>query len=341
MEYALYDKEYGYYCNTMPKFGNSGDFITASSQTHLFSVTIAAQFKQLFEILKQQQLPCNILEIGAGSGLFARDILQSMPEINEYYILEISAALQQQQQQLLYDLMHKVRWVSDIPNNFIGIVFANEVFDALPTERIVWSDADIYRSYVTYDSQVNKFDYLNIKLDINDSLYKTAKQLPPANLPTTYTSEMNLSYRTLINKIAHQLDTGFIIIIDYGYRESEYYASYRSQGTLRGFSKQRILDDVLQYPGCIDITSSVNFTAILQLALNAGLMFAGYTTQANFLINCGLVSILTNNVASHQLNQHVHMLTNPNQMGDVFKVIGFNKNITTAWMGFSNRSMLL
>ena len=205
----------------------------------------------------------------------------------------------------------------------------------------MWRNGKILTRYVKYEN--NQFQYC--EQNANEELLAIADKLPitrelnTKHFTTDYISEINLNNREFIQVLARNLSQGCIIIIDYGYSESEYYSITRNRGTIRGFLKQHQLDDVLCYPGLIDITASVDFTALVVSAIDAGLDLVGYTTQANFLVNCGILGLLEHAGSDSsylmQTNQ-VNYLTSPNEMGDVFKVIGLSKNIDFVdWMGFS------
>lgn len=388
MNMALYDSEYGYYNNLLYKFGTHGDFITAPLVSNLFAKCISAQCSELF----QNGVPANILEIGAGNGQLMIDILTQLSNtslnsipLNNYYVLELSASLAKlQQDKLQADLpqfAHKVKWLSKLPDSFDGIILANEVLDAQPTELVKWQNEQIFERHVTLansdckDNALN-FVYKDIQaqneiksiantLPITEYLYSKDFKLHEQNnfvhsQQTAYVSEISLANRGFITTLSQLLHQGCILLIDYGYGANEYYSINRSSGTLRGFFRHHMLDDVLQYPGLIDVTANVDFTALANTAISNNLDFIGYTTQANFLINCGLLDILNNttvnsttdfvninnkndnkdNVKYLQLTNQINKLTSINEMGEIFKVIGFSKNTEFAnWLGFKNRDL--
>ena len=337
MELALYHPSLGYYNNLLYKFGKHGDFVTAPLISELFGTCVSHQILELFN----HQVNPNILEVGSGNGQLMLDILSQIGDkLTHYYILELSANLanlqQQRLEQELPQYKDKVIWLTDLPLDFKGVILANEVLDAQPCEVVHWQPNQVSLRGVT--NQGGKFSYVDIKasgevLDIANSL---------ATNQADYISEISLINRGFICSLAECLASGVILLIDYGYTAHEYYSEMRNRGTLRGFFRQHQLDDVLIYPGLIDITASVDFTAIATSGIGSGLDLIGYTKQANFLINCGIVSQLENK--KQQLNDleylkmsnQVNRLISPNEMGEAFKVLAFSKNIEFAdFIGFS------
>jgi SAM-dependent MidA family methyltransferase len=338
MELALYHPQYGYYNNLLHKFGKEGDFVTSPLTSKLFAACICRQIDELFS----HEVTENILELGAGNGQLMLDILEDLgPRLKNYYVLELSANLVQlQQQRLQAELPHllpKVTWLTQLPMQFEGIVLANEVLDAMPCELIAWHEG------VACERQVAVIDgkFSDVEHPLSAKVLEVLPDIPkPATDP--YYSEVSLNNRGFIASLSQSLLRGAILLIDYGYGESEYYSLDKSAGTLRGFFQHQLLDNVLQFPGLIDITVSVDFTAVAKIGINSGLDLIGYTTQANFLFNCGLLAIAEKQHTSQQgheylaLTNQINRLTSPNEMGDIFKVIGFSKNIEFSdWLGFT------
>lgn len=341
IELALYEPQDGYYNNLLHKFGKDGDFITAPVVSGLFGLCIA---KQIQELWQYTIAPRNILEIGAGNGQLMIDLLLAMgDQIECYFVLELSSSLISFQQQRLQmkcpDLYHKVVWLDTLPDEFDGLVLANEVLDAQPTEVLVWENGVVQQRMVTVDKNN---DLVYTTQDVASAeLLKLANQIKVE--PSDYISEINLSNMGFIKSLAEMLQNGFIILIDYGYPAREYYSMARTEGTLRGFFRHSLLNDILVNPGLIDITCSVDFSSIAITAIENKLDFIGYTTQASFLLNCGLLDLIDkkqNKLTDTQyakLSNQANYLTSPDEMGELFKVIGFSKNIDFGdWMGFSN-----
>ena len=340
VELALYEKDYGYYNNLLHKFGKAGDFITAPMVSPIFSECIARQLKELLVYIPNTP---NILEIGAGNGQLMLDLLRLLgDEISCYYVLELSGNLINLQKQLISEkaphLLSKVVWLDRLPESFKGIVLANEVLDAQPFDVVVRDGGVISERVVGVDANDNLI-YKDVAIKSLELLEIASEVFPPEG---DFVSEISLNNRGFIKSLAKSLDNGFILLIDYGHSQSEYYSPAKSQGTLRGFFRHQLVDDILINPGLIDITSSVDFTSVATTAIDNGLEFIGYTTQVGFMINCGLMGLIESwhkkltETEYLRLTNQVNYLTSPDEMGEVFKVIGFSRGIDLDdWLGFT------
>lgn len=339
MELALYYPSLGYYSNPLFKFGARGDFVTAPLISDLFGQLIAQQISELFSF----GLDANILEFGAGNGKLACDILITLgSQIEHYYILELSADLALWQRAMIAEkcpqYLSKVLWLESLPVSFNGVMLANEVLDAQPCNLVSVNNQEISELGVGYSPKSGYFyrDYCVSSPAVN--------VIQKLNLPyLDYQTEVNLSSRGFIRTLAESLERGAILLIDYGYGASEYYHPQKNRGTLRGFYRQQVLDSVLHYPGICDITASVDWSSIVITALDSQLEFIGYTTQANFLLNCGLtkqMQQLKSELSEPeylQVSNQINKLVSPNEMGESFKVCGFSKNIKQdEWLGFTS-----
>ena len=339
MELALYYPSLGYYSNPLFKFGARGDFVTAPLISDLFGQLIARQISELFSF----GLDANILEFGAGNGKLACDILITLgSQIEHYYILELSADLALWQRAMIAErcpqYLSKVLWLESLPAGFNGVMLANEVLDAQPCNLVSVNNQEISELGVGYSPESGYFyrDYCASSPAVN--------VIQKLNLPyLDYQTEVNLSSRGFIRTLAESLERGAILLIDYGYGASEYYHPQKNRGTLRGFYRQQVLDSVLHYPGICDITASVDWSSIVITALDSQLEFIGYTTQANFLLNCGLtkqMQQLKSELSEPeylQVSNQINKLVSPNEMGESFKVCGFSKNIEQdEWLGFTS-----
>ncbi|MCC6915732.1 SAM-dependent methyltransferase [Nitrosomonas sp.] len=344
MESVLYTPETGYYSGGAAKFGAGGDFVTAPEMSPLFGQTLARQAAHILSAVEQGA----ILEFGAGSGKLAVDLLRALEELNHlpqhYYILDLSADLQQRQrttiEQHIPHLASRVHWLSALPEQFEGLILANEVLDAMPFHLIVWQDGNIAERGVIWKD--HELAWQDQPL-VNQELFEIARQLPPADQPSphAYISEISLANRHFIRSLASLLRRGSILLVDYGFGQSEYYHPQRYQGTLMCHYRHHAHDDPFFLPGLQDITSHADFSAIARTALDSGLELAGYTTQAHFLINCGITDLLTRTPADQPGNylplaSQVQRLVSPAEMGELFKVIALSKGIEpdTAAYGF-------
>ncbi len=334
MNLALYHNQYGYYRTNKQKFGKHGDFTTSCELSPLFANCLA---KQIIEVIDNKY---NILEFGAGSGILAVNILQYLQKQNKlpknYYILELSASLQQQQQQTINkhipELANKCVWITNLLNNFNGVVIANEVLDAMPSKRFLFKDGKSFELCVSYKNE----DFIWKKQETNKNFnFITTNILK--NI--TYKTEVNYYIKPWLELLYNSLNKATIFIIDYGYNNSEYYHPQRKDGTLRCYYKHQISKDVFKNIGEQDITTSVNFSWVYNYAKDIGFNILGYSTQAHFLLNLGLVNMITDNDLSKyeqiKLATSVKQLVLPSAMGEIFKVIALGKNTKIKCSGFN------
>ena len=346
MEAVLYLPGMGYYAAGSTKFGQAGDFVTAPEISSLFGKTIAQQVAQVFELLSHHE----ILEFGAGSGKLALDLLLELEQLGclprRYFILEISADLQQKQQALfektIPHLTPLIHWLTRLPEEFGGIILANEVLDAMPVHIVTWNNLGLFERGVASNQQA--FVWQNRPL-IAGELFEIAEKLAPLitesdQSDVRYTSEISLTNRHFIRSLAQILRQGVILLIDYGFGQAEYYHPQRDHGTLMCHYRHHVHDDPFYLPGLQDITSHVDFSAITQVALDGDLQLLGYTNQAHFLINCGITDILSRTPVDQPqkylpLANQLQRLISPAEMGELFKVIAFGKHVSPTLIGFS------
>lgn len=342
MEMALYEPGLGYYSAGARKIGADGDFITSPEISSLFSFCLARQCEQIMRLLGGS----SILEIGAGTGVMAADVLaelgrrECLPE--KYFILETSADLRQRQQQLLTakipELLNRVEWLESLPDKpFKGVILANEVLDALPVERVVMIDDTLYELQVGWCDGVFCWDRKLADSDLTDHVDLILKQLDVC-WSDGYSTEINTGVVAWIASLADILEQGVMIFVDYGYSGHEYYHPQRSDGTLLCHYRHHVHADPFSYIGLQDITASVDFTAVAQAAVNAGLDVKGFTTQAHFLLSCGLDEFVslsaTDDKKLLQTGRQAKLLILPGEMGERFKVIALGRNIQEKLMGF-------
>ncbi len=341
MELALYAPGMGYYTAGALKFGEAGDFITAPELSPLFGRTLARQAAEIMA----HSAP-HILELGAGSGKLAADMLGELEQRgrlpDSYAILEVSADLRVRQQALLHErlphLADRVRWLDALPDRFGGAIIANEVLDALPVHLLHLWDSRFAERGVT----MNDDGFIWQERPITDpALMQAALQL---NVPDDYVGEVCLAARGLVNSLAQRLEQGAMLFIDYGFGAREYYHPQRSNGTLMCHYRHHSHDDAFFLPGLQDITAHVNFTDIAECGIDAGLDLMGYTSQAFFLINCGITELLQDTSPENlrdylSLSAQLQKLTSPAEMGELFKVIAFGKKMANPLCGFARGNL--
>ena len=345
MELVLYAPGLGYYSGGAVKFGIAGDFITAPEISTLFGRALT---NTIAPILAESR--GDILEIGPGSGRMAIDILRDLEAKNclpaSYYMLEVSAELQSRQQQTIQKhlphLAEKIKWLTQLPPEFSGVIVANEVFDALPAAVIRWNAQGISECGVA----LREGEFVWCERDVASSeLLRAAQALSPG---TVYVSEISLAARGLLKSLALVLKKGAILIVDYGFPRNEYYHPQRSQGTLMCHYRHYAHADPFYLPGLQDITVHVDFSALAEVAAQQGLNLLGYTSQGQFLINNGILEILSEMSPDNPqqylpLAAQVKKLLSPAEMGELFKVLALGRGVAATLPGFANndRSYLL
>jgi SAM-dependent MidA family methyltransferase len=352
MEAALYAPGLGYYAAGAMKFGAAGDFVTAPEMTPLFGRTLAHAIAPVLA-----ETGGDVLELGAGSGRLAADLLGELEQIGalpaRYCILEVSADLRERQQAMIAHelprLAERVQWLDALPEHFTGVILGNEVLDALPVEWVHWTDAGPLARGVTVstvrpepvegqavDSPASGFAWQDRPIADPVLRVRAAK----LDLAPGYLSEISLAADALIASLGHALERGLILMIDYGFVAAEYYHPQRHMGTLRAHYRHRALDDPFYLPGLCDLTAHVDFSAVARAGMAAGLTLAGYTSQASFLLNSGLTELLmrtppTDAAAWLPQANAVQRLVSPAEMGELFKVIGLTKGSIAPLAGFA------
>ncbi|MGB5247394.1 MAG: SAM-dependent methyltransferase [Woeseia sp.] len=333
MQHALYAPGLGYYTAGARKFGAEGDFVTAPELSPLFARVVARQCATVM----QQLDGASILELGAGSGALAEDLLHALKERDAlpdaYLILEISADLRERQrsrlQSALPDVFPRIRWLDALPRNFRGVVLANEVADALPVERFRRAKAGVEQLRVA--EEAGRFVWQSAVAPhwLGAAVAEIEESLG-GPLPTGYTSELSAGLKGWITDIANCVDDALLLFFDYGVARREYYAPDRDGGWLRCHYRHRVHNDPLIYPGIQDLTAWVDFTSIAEAAVAAGLGVEAWLTQAHFLLHGGLSeefeSLATEDgVSRAEVSRQVKLLTLPGEMGEHFKCMALSR----------------
>lgn len=349
MAEALYAPGLGYYAAGNVKLADpranvrtpAGDFITAPQLTPLFARTLARQAAQ---VLRQTGVHA-VLEFGAGSGALAEDMLRELDALGlsdtQYLILEVSADLRARQAERLTPFGDRVRWLDALPAGFRGCVLANEVLDAMPVSLFRWRPDGVALER-------------GVALDPARNFVWEDRPAPPrlaeavaARMPTLpgYVSEINLQAEAWIGAMGGWLKHGAALLVDYGFPRSEYYHPQRASGTLMCHLRHHAHGDPFTAPGLQDITAHVDFTAMADAALAAGMQVLGYTSQAHFLMNAGLMDLLaqidpTDAQTYAQTVAPVQKLLSEAEMGELFKVLALGRGITQPLIGFARGDRL-
>ena len=216
------------------------------------------------------------------------------------------------------------------------MVLANEVLDAFPVSRFRVRGGGVDGMQVACDGCGLKIAWEPASPDVRDAVGRIAASQV---LGDGYISEVCLRAGPWLEAVASTLDRGMVLLIDYGYPRRDYYHPQRSDGTLQCYYRHRVHDDPLRLPGLQDITAHVDFTALAGAAVAAGLSLAGFVTQAQFLIGCGLDRLLMEahaqgTVAGVRAAQEAKALDLPTGMGERFKVMGLARGVEGPWCGF-------
>lgn len=326
MELALYAPGLGYYSAGSAKLGVEGDFVTAPEISPYFGRTLA---RPIADSLRQ--VAGSVLELGAGSGRLALDLLTELQRSDslpaQYMILEVSADLRERQRLLFRQhapqFLDRLAWLDQLPASFVGVVLANEVLDALPVHILHWRDQDVFERGVI--SAGASFAWEERAL-ATCALRDHALQLAP---PGEYLSEVSVAVPALVRSIGAMLERGAAFFIDYGFLRAEFYHPQRSRGTLMCHYRHHAHDDPFYLPGLQDITAHVDFTTVAQAASEAGLQVTRYASQAKFLIDSGITELLAaldprDTAAYLPVANQVQRLLSPAEMGELFKVMVLN-----------------
>jgi len=336
MELALYAPGLGYYMAGARKLGRDGDFVTAPEISRLYGRTLARQVAQLARLGFTE-----ILEIGAGSGALAADLLTELEALGcppeRYLILELSPDLRDRSRDTLAArvprLLERVAWLSRLPPSFAGIVIGNEVLDAMPVHVFERQGARVVELGVTLGG--GHFEW-----SPRDAGPAPVEPDPACFPADGYHSEIQFVARAFVKSVGETLARGVALFVDYGFPRHEYYHPQRARGTLMCHYRHRAHDDPFFLPGLQDITAHLDFSAIAQAGREGGLDLLGYTSQAQFLINCGITEILAETSANDAvtyapLAAQAHQLLSPAEMGELFKVIALGKEVTVPLLGFT------
>lgn len=358
MDWALYHPQWGYYSSQSNRLGFQGDFVTAPQLSVDFGELLAEQFQQMWQILGQP-VPFTLLEMGAGRGILARDILQYIKQHYpamwlglDYVIVERSPALIVEQQRQLQPFLSQdpnsamaqpVRWSTwetIAPATIVGCCFSNELVDAFPVHRVIVKDNTLKELYVTATDAPVPFTSIVAPLSSTTLLdYFDLIGVDITQFPEGYCTEVNLAAGDWLATVADRLQRGYVVTIDYGYFADRYYSPTRCEGTLQCYYQHSYHNNPYVYVGQQDITAHVDFTALERWANYLGLVNVGNLEQALFLMALGLGDRIANLASSdtHEATniqavlrrrEALHTLVNPMGMGN-FRVLIQAKGLTS------------
>lgn len=341
MELALYTPALGYYSGGSQKFGASGDFVTAPEISPLFGRALARQVAQIMSGSRPY-----VTEFGAGSGQLAAQILLALEDRGalptQYAIVEVSAELRERQKaRIARDAPHLVDravWLDGLPSELSGALIGNEVLDAMPARIIVSVHGHWYERGVVLDPR-GRFAFADrpaepeLLADIQEFVPK------PDDFTGTYVTELHPSVSGFVASIAERLAVGAAVLIDYGFPASEFYHPQRACGTLMAHYRHRSHFDPFSWPGLQDLSVHVDFSAVARSAAQTGANIYGYTSQASFLINCGITDLIraTPENSAQWLPEvnGLQRLLSEAEMGELFKVVCFGRGLSEPLIGFA------
>jgi SAM-dependent MidA family methyltransferase len=334
IELALYHPLLGYYMQDSMQIGK--DFITAPHLGNWLASCIGDCWQKIRHEVS------DIIEFGPGSGKLCFDFLTyckdkgSLPK--NYYLIELSPGLKKQQQKLLSGLEvdTNIEWL-DSPPTTKSLIIANEFFDAWPVEQFIIQDS-IQQRHITLDQSQNLI-FINMNIAKDSIFYQEVDKL--CITEKDYYSEIQLNYASWFIEQYQKSIVAGMIIIDYGMHQQAYYAKNKYQGTIQCFTNHRAHSDFLIYPGLQDITAHIDFSALKAQACLAGWQLAGYSSQAQFMLQNGLDQLLITTELSLEDKLAVKQLLMPSEMGEAFKVIGFTKNLAVDWFKQHNKQGIL
>ena len=332
MELALYCPDSGYYETQKDSVGRCGDFFTSVSAGELFGQLLAFQFANWLEELKTlnpQLSTFNLIEAGAHDGKLARDILTWMqlqrPELFaqlEYFIIEPSARRQEWQRETLKQFAPNVRWLSRFNNltiqQFNGIIFSNELLDAMPVHRYGWDAKN--KKWFEWGVAVENDKFVWAKIQKSKSRIQNPEL--ESVLPDNYTIEISPAAENWWREAAKNLERGKLLTIDYGFTDDEMFTPARTNGTLRGYFRHHPAGDLLANAGEQDLTAHVNFSAIQKVGEEAGLKTEMFSTQAKFLTQILEKTVKENSFEwNASRTRQFQTLTHPEHLGRAFRVL--------------------
>ena len=346
MEMALYEPGMGYYSAGAHKLGAGGDFTTAPELSPLFGAAICSTILPVLEGLRARGLPTQILEFGAGTGKLAQSILTRLHDLgfslDRYDIIEISPDLAERQKELLNTRLARsnsatqYQWLSALPENYQGIILANEVMDAIPCDAIIFQNGFWYWYGVTVID--GKFSW---KAGKPLEQHLLPESLLSGNFSKGYVTELHAPANAWMRQVAQHLQTGLFISFDYGFPESEYYHPQRLEGTLMAHHRHHAIQDPFYLPGLCDITAHVEWSQIARSALTENVDDVYLSNQAGYLLDAGIGDIAleigdpTNPETFLPISNALQKLLSEAEMGELFKVFAFTKNIDTVLPGYT------
>jgi SAM-dependent MidA family methyltransferase len=350
MRRALHEPGLGYYGGPLRKFGADGDFVTAPELSPLFAECVARQVSQWFA-----HAAPTLVEFGAGTGRLAVGLLAALERLGtpagRYVIVELSGSLRARQRETIAQhapgALARVEWLDTLPGEIDGVVIGNELLDAMPV-RVFEHDAGVLSELGVALDDAGAFAWAaraagaDLRAAVDDA--RSAPGVGAWPVAGRYRSEVGLEGAAWVETVGRSLVRGALLLIDYGFPAREYYHPQRDAGTLVAHYRHHVHGDLLGLPGLQDVTAHVDFSAVARAASRAGLATLGYTSQARFLVNCGLLELLADagrdaprgpaTPAQARRLGAVQTLLSEAEMGELFKAIAFGRGLPDDAVGF-------
>ena len=355
MGLVLNDPENGFYSTGKLKIGKYGDFCTSPSLGSDFARLLAIQIVDWFKDLEKSGIVFelfSLVEIGPGEGTLSRDLILAVGEIApaliskiEIVLVELNAGLRERQEKVVNKLAGvKFRWsnIEDLISRPVtGVIIANEVLDAFPVERLVFTQNKVFRQGVSL-RRINDHYYLEFvdlmptSLIINflrDSNSLLEIDFPPKDICNRWVTEWHCDLPSWFGKLSNVLRNGSLLVVDYAMESKRYYSAIRKDGTLISYRNQEANSNLLKDAGLCDLTAHLCIESTINYALTNGWKFMGETRQGQALLALGLSGFLyslqntSNNNLSAALNRRESLLrlVDPAGLGN-FRWLAFQKN---------------
>ncbi|QED48623.1 class I SAM-dependent methyltransferase [Cytobacillus dafuensis] len=331
IQLALYHPQYGYYMRDKCKIGRDGDFITSSNVSDIYGRSIAKWF---YKQVKANKLKASICEIGAGTGRFANAFIDEWNKIStepiHYFILEASPHHRKlQQDEIIFS--ERVKQIDSLMeiSPFEGLIFSNELFDAFPVHVIEKQNGQLMEIMVTVENDQLAESVVPLE---NEQILTFLKE-SGLNIKDGQRIEIPLQMEDMICSIANVLANGMVLTVDYGYTNEEWKKLWRREGSLRGYYQHQQINNILLYPGEMDITSHVHFDAFINLGSKNGLQFINKWRQDEFLITSGILEDLQDHYDPNPFsevskrNRAIRSLIMPSGISSSFHIILQEKEI--------------
>lgn len=337
MSTVLYHPRLGYYCRPEMTVGERGDFYTSPMVHSAFGRSVARQLYEIW-VLMEKPMPFTIVEIGAGMGAMAQQVLNYLGNLDEeciidYHIVETSSSLRKRQAEILSPFT--VSWHShlgQLPLGITGVVVSNEFFDALPIHRLIVQNGRLHERYVMLASEESLgYSIGPLSSPALESYvgYDIASGWQDGDL-----FDICPSAAAMLRQVADTLHKGFVLTIDYGDRQPDVFTKNNKTGGVRCYLRQQLRFDPLEHLGEQDITADVDFSSLEHSGLQGGLQTVGMINQTGFLAGTGYLEELAivqkrgwTDLEADREWQRMLTLFLPQGLGDACKVLIQSKNM--------------